>query len=82
MDDTEDTWYDIVEDEKDDENEMSTEIRFEIFAGDYDTGTKEKTVRSRAMGIVKGATSEAARMALSIRLELLLAKLLKEKGKE
>ena len=65
--------------------EMSTEIRFEISAGNYNNETKEKTVRSKVIGVAKGAAltaAFAARTALTIALALRLAKGLREDDEE
>ena len=55
-----------------------TEICSETSAGSYGGEKKERTARSKAAGIIKGATAEIARMALAIGLELLLAKRVKD----
>ena len=56
------------------EKEMSTEIRFEISAGKYDAETEERTVTSRSAGLIRTFATEAARTALIVGLEIMLAK--------
>jgi hypothetical protein len=59
-----DDWSDIsiVDEHKEEQQEFSTEIKFEISAEPYDSN--DKRPMPKAAGFIKGATKEAVRWAL------------------